>query len=74
MRSPNSLTFYIDQVKFYDKPDLREMWVLKGKEALVKTFRTGREKSFFMELIVFKIKIFWFKTNLRKQVRLPLHS
>ena len=47
IRSPNSLTFYIDEVKFYDKPDLRAMWVLKGHDALVKTFRTGREKVIF---------------------------
>ena len=47
LRSPNSLTFFIDEVKFYDKPDLRAMWVLKGQEALVKTFRTGREKVIF---------------------------
>jgi len=56
MRSPNSLTFYIDQTKFYDKPDLRSMWVLKGKEALVKTFRTGREKVIYYGAYCFQNK------------------
>ena len=43
-RSPNGMTFYIDQAKFYDKPDLRLKWVLKGQEAVVPTQRSGRLK------------------------------
>jgi transposase len=47
MRCSKGITIYIDEVKFYDKPDLRQMWVLKGKEALVNTFRTGRDKVLY---------------------------
>ena len=47
MRSPKGITIFLDEVKFYDKPDLRKMWVLKGKEALVSTFRTGRDKVLY---------------------------
>ena len=47
MRSHKGLTIYVDEVKFYDKPDLRKMLVLKGKEALVNTFRTGRDKVLY---------------------------
>lgn len=43
-RSPNGITIYIDQAKFYDKPDLRLMWVLKGQVAEVPTSRSGRNK------------------------------
>lgn len=47
LRSKNGLTFFIDQVKFYDKPDLRDKWVLKGVEATIITHRSGREKVIF---------------------------
>ena len=43
-RSHNALTIYIDQAKFYDAPDLRAMWVLKGQPAEVVTTRSGRQK------------------------------
>ena len=43
-QSPNGLTVYIDEAKFYDKPDLRSMWVLKGHPAEVVTYRSGRKK------------------------------
>jgi transposase len=43
-RSNNAITIYIDQAKFYDKPDIRTMWVLRGKKAEVPTNRSGRKK------------------------------
>ena len=47
LRSKNGLTFYLDQAKFYDKPDLGLKWVLKGKEATVTSYRSGREKVIY---------------------------
>lgn len=43
-RSANGLTFYLDQAKFYDRPDFTTRWVLKGQEAIIPTLRIGRQK------------------------------
>ena len=44
LRTKNGLPFYIDQTKYYDKPDLTTMWVLRRHEAVVPVHRSGHQK------------------------------
>ena len=47
----NGLTFYIDQAKYCDMPDLTTMWVLHGQEAVYRSIVPDAKKGFVRRLL-----------------------